>query len=134
MSQTIRLGVREPEARRRAGGEVLHEHVGLVEDQPLEHALRFGMLHVEREALLRAIGPHEVRGEAAHARVIAAREVADTGPLHLDHARAEIGELPRRERCRDRMLEGDDRDAFEGLHDRSPHSITAVASIVSQPS
>ncbi len=83
--------------------------------------LRFRVLDVQREALLRAVGPHEMRRQAAHALVVAAREVADAGPLDLDHARAEIGQLSRRERRRDRVLERDDGDAFEGSHRLFPH-------------
>ena len=71
------------------------------------------MLEVERQAFLRAVGPDEVRGQAAHALVVAAREVADAGALDLDHARAEVGELARAERRRDRVLERDDGDAIE---------------------
>src|SRR5690242_15589190 len=36
-----------------------------------------------------------MRREAAHALVVRAREVADAGPLDLDDARAEVGELTR---------------------------------------
>ena len=75
-----------------------------------------GMLHVEREAFLGAVGPDEVRREAAHALVVAAREIAHAGPLDLDDARAEVGELARRERRGDRVLERDDGDAFERSH------------------
>ena len=54
-----------------------------------------------------------MRREAAHALVVGAREVADAGTLDLDDARAEVGELARAERRRDRVLERDDRDAIE---------------------
>jgi hypothetical protein len=39
-----------------------------------------------------------------HAVVVVAREVADLRPLDLDHARAEVGELARAERRRDRLF------------------------------
>src|SRR5204863_5569491 len=42
---------------------------------------------------------------------------AAAGPLHLDHARAEVGELPRAEGRRNRVFERDDGDAVE----RSSH-------------
>ena len=100
--------VAQAEARGGAGREVLHHHVGLLEHQALEHLGGFGVLDVERQALLRAVGPDEVRGQAAHARVVAAREVADAGALDLDDAGAEVGELARRERRGDRVLERDD--------------------------
>jgi hypothetical protein len=81
-----------------------------------EHVGRFGMLQVERDAFLRAIRPHEVRREPVGAFVVGTREVAAAGPLHLDDARAQVGQLARAERRRDRVLEGDDGDAFQGFH------------------
>jgi hypothetical protein len=78
--------------------------------------LRLRMLDVEREALLRAIGPDEMRRETVDALVVAAREIADAGPLDLDHPRAEIGELARGERRGDRVLERDDGDSFQRSH------------------
>ena len=94
------------------------------------------MLDVERQAFLGAVGPDEVRGEAAHARVVAAGEVADAGTLDLDDAGAEVGELARRERRGDRVLERDDGESLERLHGRSflCQRSVATASIVSQPS
>src|SRR5581483_11316959 len=74
------------------------------------------MLHVERQAFLGAVGPHEMRGETLHAVVVGAREIAHAGTLDLDHARTEVGELARAERRRDRVLERDDGDAFERTH------------------
>jgi hypothetical protein len=71
------------------------------------------MLDVEREAFLRAVGPYEVRRQAAHARVVGAREIAAAGPLDLDDACAEIGELAGAERCGDRVLERHHGDAVE---------------------
>ncbi len=128
--------VAEAQPRRGAGGEVLHHHVGLFEHQALQHLGRLGMLHVERQAFLRAVGPDEMRGQAAHARVVAAREVAGARALDLDDAGAEVGELARRERRRDRVLEGDDGESLEGLHGVSVlvQRSVATASIVSQPS
>src|SRR3979411_1468216 len=77
------------------------------------------MLDVERQALLRAIGPYEMRGEAAHPFVVGTREIADARTFYFDDPRPEIGELPRRERPGDRVLERDDGDAGERLHDRA---------------
>src|SRR5436190_17151365 len=71
------------------------------------------MLHVERQALLRAVGPDEVRRESTHAFVVAPSEIAAARSLDLDDARAEIGELTGAERTRDGVLERDDLDAFE---------------------
>ena len=135
--------VRQAEARRRARRQVLHDDVGRFDDQPLEDRLRLRMLDVERQALLRAVGPDEMRREPAHALVVAAREIADAGALDLDDARAEVRELSRRERRGDRVLERDDGDAGQGSHRAAScaahalgtatrvHVITAVASIVS---
>src|SRR6478672_4436610 len=74
------------------------------------------MLHVEGEALLAAIGPHEVRRQATHALVVAACEVPDAGAFDLDDACAEIGELSRGERRGDRVLERDNGDAGKRSH------------------
>src|SRR6516162_3047355 len=76
----------------------------------------FRMLDVDGQALLRAIRPHEVRRHAAHALVVAARDVAAARALDLDHARAEVGELARAEGRRDDVLEREDEDAVERAH------------------
>jgi hypothetical protein len=126
--------IAETEARGCAGREVLHHDIRLFQHESLEHLGRLGVLDVERQALLRAVGPDEMRGEAAHPGVVAAREVAGAGTLDLDDAGAEVGELACRERCRDRMLERDDGESFERLHRQLPARSVATASIVSQPS
>jgi len=107
--------VREAHPRRGAGSEVLHQHVGTFE-QPREDRRGLGVLEVERQAFLAAVGPYEVRREPLDAAVVAAREVAAAGTLDLDHARAEVGELAGAERRRDRVLERDDGDAVERPH------------------
>ena len=126
--------VREPEPRGGAGREVLHDDVRVRADQVPEDRLRIRVLDVERQAFLRPVRPHEVRREAAHALVVAAREVAGAGPLDLDHARAHVGQLPRGERRGDRVFERDDGDAFQRAHRRARYRRTAVASIVRHPS
>jgi hypothetical protein len=63
------------------------------------------VFHVERQAFFRAVEPDEIRGLALDGLIVVARKVADAGALDLDHARAEIGELARREWRRDRLLE-----------------------------
>ncbi len=97
----------QAEPLRRAGGEVLHEDVGLLH-QSVEHRLRTRMLHVEREALLGAVDPDEMRGLSLHRAVVAARRVAAAGPLDLDDARAQLRQLARAERARDDLLQADD--------------------------
>ena len=49
-------------------------------------------------------------------RVVVPREVAAVRALDLDDAGAEIGELPRRERRGNGLLQGDDGDVGEGMH------------------
>ena len=71
-----------------------------------------GLLQVQRQAFLGAVGPDEVRGQAAHALVVAAREVAAARALDLDHARAQVGQLARGERRGDGVFERDDGDAL----------------------
>ena len=120
----------EGKAQARGGSrsEVLHEHVGALE-QPFEHDRRLGVLQVERQALLRAVRPDEMRGQPAHALVVGAREVAHARTLDLDHARAEVGELARAEGRGDRVLEGDDGDAVQRAHQNdlgSPSTCSAT--------
>ena len=60
-----------------------------------------------------------VRGPAAPACVVGAREVAGAGALHLDDTGAKIGQLPCAERRGNRMLERNHGDAVE----RSCHGL-----------
>jgi hypothetical protein len=71
------------------------------------------MLEVQRQALLAAVAPHEVRAQAVDAGVVGAGEITHTRPLDLDDARALVGELARAEGRRHRVLERDDGDARE---------------------
>src|SRR3569832_544854 len=82
--------------------------------------LRFFMLHVVCLVFFRVFGPLVLCGLVALAIVVGAREVAHAGALDLDHARAEIGQLPRAERRGDRMLQRDDGNAVQGSHEYSP--------------
>ena len=109
------LGRRQPEPPGGAGGEVLDEDVGLLE-QPPQHDAGVGVLHVEGQRLLRPVQPHEVRREPPRRRVVAPREVAHPGPLDLDDAGPEVGELAGGERRRHRLLERQDRDPLERSH------------------
>jgi hypothetical protein len=105
----------QPQPLGRARRQVLHEHVGF-RQQPLEHLLRRVVLDVEREALLRAVGPHEVRGQALDGLVVAARRIAAARALDLDHARPHFRQLAGRERPGDHLLERDHGDALERPH------------------
>lgn len=93
--------------------QILYEHVGagedLVQDVPAAR-----VLEVQGEGFLGAVEPDEIAGVAVHARVVAAREVALAGPLHLDHPGAEIGELPGGVRSGNGLFQADHRDAGQG--------------------
>src|SRR6187401_2004080 len=97
-------GRTEAEALDCAGSEVLHEHVGALEE-PGEDRSGRRMLDVERDAFLGAIGPHEVRRLSLHRAVVTARRVACARPLDLDHTRTELGELPGGKWTGDDLLE-----------------------------
>ena len=104
----------EGQAHARGGArrQVLHQHVGL--GQELVEDLGSGVLfHVQAQAFLRAVGPDEMRGQPIDPLVVAAGEVAGTGPLDLDHPCAEVGQLARAERRGDGVLEADHSDAIE---------------------
>ena len=103
---------RKPQARRGARRQVLHQHVGTFQ-QFGQHVARLRVLHVQRQALFRTIGPDEVRRHAVDALVVGAGEVAAARAFDLDDARAEVGKVPRAERCGDGMFERDDRHAVE---------------------
>ncbi len=55
-------------------------------------------------------------GKPSHGCIITARKVSDFWPLDLDHARAQIRQLPGGERRSDGLLQGHDRDSFERPH------------------
>ena len=110
--------IRQTQARSRAGCQVLHHDIRLLANESLEDHLRFRMLDVQREAFLGAVGPDEVRRQAAHAFVIASREITHPGAFDLDHPRAEIGQLAGREGCGDRMFERNDGNAGKRSHDQ----------------
>ncbi|CAM5681067.1 hypothetical protein SALBM311S_05868 [Streptomyces alboniger] len=68
-------------------------------------------------------------------RVVAAGEVALTGPLHLDHPGAEIGELAGGEGGGDGLLQADHRDPGQGtlreahgahLYGRAEHAVNGI--------
>ena len=57
-----------------------------------------------------------------HGPVEVAGEVAGPGPFHLDHPRAQVGELAGGERRGHRLLQRDDRDALQ--HGPAGHGAT----------
>ena len=68
---------------------------------------------VEDDRFLAAVEPDEIGALAARQPVVAAREIA-LGALDLDHACAGIREPAGAGRRRDRLLERDDEETFEG--------------------
>ena len=82
----------ETEPPRGAGGEVLHEDVGL-RHELAERLLGVFLLEVEGEGLLGAVEPDEVARHAVDGPVVGSGEVAGAGALDLYDPRAEVGEL-----------------------------------------
>ena len=100
----LQAGVVEAEPLDRAGRQVLDEDIGPL--QQLRQDLLTGRgLQVERQRLLRAVGPGEVAAQPEGGGVIVAGEVAAAGPLDLDDAGAEVGQMARGQRRRDRLLQ-----------------------------
>ena len=82
----------EPHAVERAGREILHQHVAFLH-QPVEDFLALRMLAVDRDRALAAIEHGEIETVGAfHVAKLAARDVADAGPFHLDDVGAHEGE------------------------------------------
>ena len=105
----------QPHAVERAGREILHQHVAVL-DQPLEDFLALGVLGVDRDRALVAVEHREVEAvRALHVAQLAARDVADAGPLDLDHVGAHIGEQLRAGRARLHVGEIEDAHAVERL-------------------
>ena len=103
----------EPHAVERAGREILHQHVALL-DQPVEDFLALGVLGVDRDRALDAVEHGEIEAVGAlHVAQLAARDVADAGPFDLDHVGAHIGEQLRAGRSRLHVGEVEDFHAVE---------------------
>src|SRR5215207_6367497 len=105
----------EAEPPRRTRREVLDEDVGLFDDV-VQYLFGPVLLEVKGHGLLGTVEPDEVAGETLYGPVISAREVTDLRAFDLDHPRAQVRELAGSEwRCH-RLLQGDDRYAFERQH------------------
>ncbi|ALE78229.1 hypothetical protein WY02_07050 [Pseudonocardia sp. AL041005-10] len=89
--------VAEPEPLHRARTEVLHDHVGAV-DQRQERGAAPLVLEVEDDGLLVAVEPQERGALAVEERARRPGRVAGARWLDLDHPGSEVGELHRRER------------------------------------
>ena len=82
----------QPHAVERARREILDQHVASL-DQLVEHALALRVLGVDRDRALVVVEHREVeRVGALHVHQLAARDVADTRALDLDHVGAEPGQ------------------------------------------
>lgn len=97
-----------------AGGQVLDEHIGGLGER-LDRGKPLLGFEVEGDGFLAPVQPDEMAGHALDRFVVAAGEVTDPGPLDLDDAGAEIGELTGGERRGDGLFEGDDGDSRNGV-------------------
>ena len=109
---------RQPHPGRRAGRQVLDEHVRAV-DKSIQDRPARGVLEIQAQGLLAAVEPDEVAGQALDGGVVVPREVAWARPLDLDHPGAQVGQLTGGERRGDRLLHRDHRDATRGMRGRS---------------
>src|SRR5216683_2220334 len=81
----------EAHAIEHAGGEILHQHVAML-DQRLEHLFALGGLGVEGDRALVVVEHGEIEAvDIGNVAQLAARDVADAGTLYLDHVGAEPG-------------------------------------------
>jgi hypothetical protein len=128
----------EAEPVEHAGAEVLHQHVGPV-DQAEQDVLVRLVLEVEGDRLLVAVAREEVRrlerlGVAHERRPPAAGVVPGAGRLDLDHPGAEVPEHHPRVRAREGPREVDDEDVLErSAHARHQPGATRAAQTSSGP-
>src|ERR1700758_4497583 len=105
----------EPHAVERAGPEVLHQHVAML-DQAVEDFLALGMLGVDGDRALVAVEHGEIEAVGAFdVTQLAARDVAAARPLDLDAVCAHIGEQLRAGWARLHVGEVEDAHAVERL-------------------
>src|SRR5262245_25388208 len=110
----------ETHAVERTRREILHQHVAVL-DQPLEDLLALGMLGVDGDRALVAVEHGEIEAVGPlHVAQLAAGDVADAGPLDLDHVGAQVGEELRAGRTRLHVGEIEDAHAIERLAGLAP--------------
>ena len=110
----------QPHAVERAGREILHQHVAVL-DQPIKDFLALGMLGVDGDRALAAVEHGEIEAVGAFdVAQLAARDVADAGPLDLDHVGAHIGEELCAGRARLHMGKVEDLHTVERLAGLAP--------------
>ena len=104
----------------RAGREILDQHVAML-DQPLEDFLALGMLGIDGDRALVGVEHREIEAVLPlHVAQLAARDVADAGPLHLDAVRAHVAEQLRAGRTRLHVGEVEHLHAVERLAGLAP--------------
>jgi hypothetical protein len=102
----------EPHAVQRARREIFNQHVAL-NDQPVEDFLALGMLGIDGDGALVAVEHGEIEAVGVrHVAQLAARDIANTGPLHLDDVGAHVGEKLRARRARLHVGEVEDAHAI----------------------
>src|SRR6185312_3896164 len=111
----------KPHAIEHAGREILHQHVAML-DQRLEHLLALLVLGVEGDRALVVVQHGEIEAVGiGNVAQLAARDIADARPLHLDHVGAEPREELRAGRARLDMGEVENLYAIQCLaHCPSP--------------
>src|SRR5262252_5862880 len=119
----------------RAWREILNQDVALFH-QPIEDFLALAMLGIDRDRTLAAVEHREVQAVGPFdVAQLSARDVADAGPLHLDHVGAHIGQELRACGAGLHMREIENAHAFKrpshltpGLAARSRQAIYLVGS------
>src|SRR5215468_5773692 len=110
----------QPHAVERAGREILHQHVAMF-DQPVEDFLALGMLGVDGDRALVTVEHGEIEAVGAFdVAQLAARDVADAGPLDLDNVGAHISQKLRAGRPRLHVGEVEHPHAVERLAGLAP--------------
>jgi hypothetical protein len=105
----------EPHAIERAGGEVLDQHVAVL-DQAIEDFLALGVLGIDGDRALVAVEHGEVEAVGAlDVAQLAAGDVAGAGPLDLDAVGAHVAQELRAGRARLHVGEIEDAHAVERL-------------------
>ena len=105
----------EPHAVERAGREVLHQHVAVL-DQAIEDFPALGMLAVDGNRALVAVQHGEIEAVLPfHVAQLPARDVADTGSLDLDAIGPHVAEKLGAGRARLHVGEVEDFHAVERL-------------------
>jgi hypothetical protein len=74
------------------------------------------MLDVQGDASLASVEPDEEARLTVDEGVVVTGKISLAYPLYLDDLSPEVGHMTRADRCRNRMFECHDADAFERVH------------------